>query len=82
VSRPNVVKHAGGAPAVVGLVYRPEALEISVRDEGASESASELSGGHGLVGMRERVAMYGGRVEAGRVDTGGFAVRVLLPVTT
>jgi signal transduction histidine kinase len=78
----NVVKHAGGAPAVVGLVYRPEALEISVRDEGASESASELSGGHGLVGMRERVAMYGGRVEAGRVDTGGFAVRVLLPVTT
>jgi signal transduction histidine kinase len=78
----NVVKHAGGAPATVCLVYRPEALEISVRDEGTNETASDLSGGHGLVGMRERVAMYGGRVEAGRSAAGGFVVRVLLPVTT
>jgi signal transduction histidine kinase len=37
-------------------------------------------GGHGLVGMRERVALYGGRLDAGRRPSGGFAVRVLLPI--
>ena len=42
--------------------------------------ARTAGGGHGLVGMRERVALYGGRLDAGRRPSGGFAVRVLLPI--
>jgi signal transduction histidine kinase len=77
----NAVKHAAGSPVRVRLCYRPDALELEVSDEGSpAQDRSELSGGHGLVGMRERVAMYGGTLTAGPQDQGGFAVHVFLPV--
>jgi signal transduction histidine kinase len=76
----NVVKHAGGAPARITLTYGADTLEITVRDDGTAAARPELGGGHGLVGMQERVAMYGGRLEAGPAGSGGFAVRVQLPV--
>jgi signal transduction histidine kinase len=76
----NVVKHAGGAPARIVLSYGADSLEITVRDEGSGPARPGLGGGHGLVGMRERVAMYGGRLEAGPARSGGYAVRVELPV--
>jgi signal transduction histidine kinase len=77
----NALKHAGGnAHATVRVAYGPDSLELEIVDDGAgSPAAAATGGGHGLVGMRERVALYGGRFEAARRTGGGFAVRVLLP---
>ncbi len=75
----NALKYAGDAHARVRIAYRPESIEIEVSDDGPGQPAA--AGGHGLVGMRERVALYGGRFTAGRGETGGFTVQVTLPVT-
>jgi signal transduction histidine kinase len=76
----NALKHAGQAHAVVRVRYGAESLELKIIDDGPGGPARVASGGHGLAGMRERVALYGGRLDAGRRPSGGFAVRVLLPV--
>ena len=76
----NARKHAGEAHASVRVHYGAESLELEIVDDGGGGAAPVSSGGHGLVGMRERVALYGGRVDAGRRPSGGFAVRVLLPI--
>ncbi|MDQ3858442.1 MAG: histidine kinase [Actinomycetota bacterium] len=76
----NVRKHAGAAAhARVVIRHGGEALEVSVTDDGHAEGAS-APGGHGLIGMRERVALYGGELEAGPTAAGGFGVRALLPL--
>jgi len=78
----NALKHAGEARATVLVRYGTDSLELEIVDDGTGETrkAPVSPGGHGLVGMRERVALYGGRLDAGRHPSGGFAVRVLLPV--
>jgi signal transduction histidine kinase len=76
----NALKHAGNAHASVRIHYGADSLELEIVDDGAGSQARVSSGGHGLVGMRERVALYGGRFDAGRRPTGGFAIRVLLPI--
>jgi signal transduction histidine kinase len=80
----NVVKHAGGAHARVLLDWSPDALVIEVADDGRGGDPEAGSGhgpvGHGLIGMRERVALYGGSLETGARPGGGFAVRVRLPL--
>jgi signal transduction histidine kinase len=76
----NALKHAGEASATVLIRYRADLLELEIADDGAGAMTPVSSGGHGLVGMRERVALYGGRLDAGRRPSGGFAVRVLLPI--
>ncbi|HEY8408987.1 MAG TPA: sensor histidine kinase [Gaiellaceae bacterium] len=76
----NALKHAGDARASVRVRYADDSLELEVVDDGAGALVELGSGGHGLVGMRERVALYGGRFEAGRRPAGGFTVRVLLPI--
>ena len=76
----NALKHAGDAHATVHVRYGDDSLELEVVDNGVGAAARVDSGGHGLVGMRERVALYGGRFEAGRRPAGGFTVRVLLPI--
>ncbi|HEU5037259.1 MAG TPA: sensor histidine kinase [Nocardioides sp.] len=80
----NALKHAAPCRAVVRLEYRPDDLVLRVCDDGAGRAGSEppavgLSGGHGLVGMRERVRMFGGEVEAGRRPDGGWVVTARLP---
>lgn len=75
----NALKHAGEARAAVHVRYGSDSLELEIADDGAGAPAPVAGGGHGLVGMRERVALYGGRLEAGRRESGGFGVRVLLP---
>jgi signal transduction histidine kinase len=76
----NTRKHAGPAHAHVSLRYGVELLELEVTDDGPAPTSGGDGAGHGLVGMRERVALYGGTLEAGPQSRGGFAVRVRLPV--
>jgi signal transduction histidine kinase len=79
----NALKHAGPAHARVAVRYLGDGVDIEVSDTGAGPGGARASlggGGHGLVGMRERVALYGGRVEAGRKRGGGFAVRAHIPM--
>jgi signal transduction histidine kinase len=75
----NALKHAGHARTMVRVRYGIDSLEIEIVDDGDPGSVEVDRGGHGLVGMRERVALYGGTLDAGRRPAGGFAVRVLLP---
>ena len=75
----NALKHARDARTSVRVSYGPDSLELEIVDDGAPAAQPVERGGHGLVGMRERVALYGGSIEAGSRPTGGFAVRVLLP---
>jgi signal transduction histidine kinase len=76
----NALKHAGDARATVRVSYSPDQLELVVIDDGVGGPARVAGGGHGLAGMRERVALYGGRLDAGRRAERGFAVRVVLPI--
>jgi signal transduction histidine kinase len=75
----NVVKHAGRAHTTVTLGYKPDALELTIADRGDTPPQLTGAGGHGLVGMRERVAVYGGSLEAGARPSGGYVVRARLP---
>jgi signal transduction histidine kinase len=79
----NALKHAGSARASVTVAYEPNELVLTGEDDGEgpreADELSEAGGGHGLVGMRERAALYGGLVQAGRRRGGGFAVRARLP---
>ena len=79
----NALKHAGSARASVTVSYEPNEVVLSIEDDGeGSREGFELGdsgGGHGLVGMRERAALYGGIVQAGRRRGGGFAVHARLP---
>ncbi len=77
----NALKHAGQAQAAVHLRYGPDTLELEITDDGGGTRAQVPGGGHGLVGMRERVSLYGGKFDAGSRPGGGFTVRVLLPLT-
>jgi len=77
----NVLKHAGGSRAFVALRFQPAELEIEVRDEGGSARPPGPGTGHGLLGIRERVALHGGRVDAGPTGD-GYAVRARLPEGT
>jgi signal transduction histidine kinase len=75
----NVRKHAGGAHTDVTLRYGADALEIDVVDEGPGIGNGH-GGGHGLIGMRERVFVFGGDLAAGPTPGGGFAVHARLPL--
>jgi signal transduction histidine kinase len=77
----NALKHAGPASARVVIRYGANELDIEIADDGAAPvEETAKSGGHGLVGMRERVALFGGDLAAGRRDGGGYAVRARLPL--
>jgi signal transduction histidine kinase len=79
----NTLKHAGSAHATVTVSYEPNEVVVSIEDDGAprggTDGLGETGAGHGIVGMRERVALYGGLLQAGPRDQGGFAVRARLP---
>jgi signal transduction histidine kinase len=75
----NTLKHAGPARADIVVRYEAAAVTVEVRDSGAGK-ANGNGTGHGLVGMRERVAMFGGELDAAAQPDGGFAVRARLPL--
>jgi signal transduction histidine kinase len=74
----NVLKHARASRASVQVRYTTDALELEVADDGVG--ADSVASGRGLVGMRERVALFGGEVAAGARPGGGFAVRARMPL--
>jgi signal transduction histidine kinase len=72
----NALKHAGAVPTTVTLDYGHDALEVEIADDGGGLGRASLGGaGQGLIGMRERVALYGGTLEAGPGERGGYVVR-------
>jgi signal transduction histidine kinase len=77
----NTLKHAGSARATVTVRFSDDTLELDVSDDGrgARPRATVADGGRGLMGMRERVALFHGRLSAGPVDGGGFRVHAWLP---
>jgi signal transduction histidine kinase len=75
----NALKHAGPAHARVVVRYGADAVELEVSDDGPG-GVDAHGTGHGLVGMRERVALYGGDLEAGSRNEGGWALRARLPL--
>jgi len=75
----NALKHAGPARARVLLRYDADELELEIADDGAG-SGDGSGSGHGLIGMRERVSVYGGELQAGRRPEGGYALRARLPL--
>jgi signal transduction histidine kinase len=78
----NTRKHADCDTAVVRLGYTPGSLSLAVEDEGkpVTWSSRHTPGGHGIVGMRERVAALGGRLSAGPRSEGGYRVFAELPL--
>jgi signal transduction histidine kinase len=76
----NSLKHAGPAEAEVILRYGPSSLQLEVVDNGSAGEASIAGAGPGLVGMRERVALYGGELRTGTRNGHGYAVRAILPL--
>lgn len=75
----NVLKHAGPATATVSLTFGADDLTLAVTDTDTGCGGHINGTGHGLVGIRERVAVVGGEVTAGQSPDGGFAVRARLP---
>jgi signal transduction histidine kinase len=75
----NALKHAGPARATVVVRYSQRELELEVTDDGRG-AEDDGAGGHGLIGMRERVAIYGGELQTGPRHNGGYAVHARLPL--
>lgn len=78
----NTLKHSHGSRATVMVRYEPRDVVVEVVDDGVgTRNGSQANdGGHGLIGMRERVALYGGTLEAGRRPEGGFGVLARVPL--
>ena len=84
----NTLKHAQAKHAQVDVHYDPADLRLEVRDDGGTRTSTstqhqnqQINGaGHGLVGIGERVKIYGGEMTAGAGRTGGFLLRVRLPL--
>ncbi len=77
----NTVKHASGATAAVTVEYGPERLRVEVTDTGGHTGAGAAAGnGRGLIGLRERLAVYDGSLNTGRRLTGGYRVEALIPL--
>ncbi|QDY80288.1 sensor histidine kinase [Streptomyces qinzhouensis] len=77
----NTVRHASGATAAVTVEYGPERLRVEVTDTGGHPGEAAGSG-RGLIGLRERLAVYDGTLTAGRRLTGGYRVEALIPLET
>ena len=74
----NTVRHAGATRVTVALHYTPASVTVEVADDGAGRTAG--AEGHGIMGMRERVAALGGALTAGPGADAGFTVRAVIPI--
>jgi signal transduction histidine kinase len=76
----NALRYASGAPTRVLLHYYERDLKLEILNEGDEAASTSELPGRGLIGMRERVALYGGEIEAGRRPGGGYAIRARIPL--
>lgn len=76
----NSLKHSGASQAEVDVRYGPTDLELEVRDDGTGAVSTDEGLGHGLVGVRERVKIYGGEMSAGASRSGGYVLRARIPL--
>jgi signal transduction histidine kinase len=76
----NAIRHAGPATATVEINYGDRELCLRITDTGWGPSDTPTADGHGLIGMRERAAAVGGRLDVGRASGGGFAVTARIPL--
>lgn len=76
----NVLKHADGHRSHVRIRYLPHSVELEVTDDGRASRSAPNGSGHGLAGMRERVSLYGGTLEAGPIRGGGWRLFARLPL--
>jgi signal transduction histidine kinase len=77
----NVLKHARARHVNIRIAYRANDIVLFVRDDGVGKrAASTGASGHGLIGMRERVSLFGGKLRASALPTGGFVVAARLPI--
>jgi len=76
----NALKHSGGTTATVRVAYEAASLEVEVSDDGTGAAGATSGGGHGLIGMRERVRLHGGHLRAGPDPVGGFVVHASFPL--
>src|SRR6202023_2790845 len=78
----NVLKHSRARRVDIRVHYTESMLALDIRDDGAGDGGDPASSsGHGLIGMRERVALFGGELKAGRDPAGGFSVHARLPLS-
>jgi signal transduction histidine kinase len=77
----NALKYGGTAHAWVSLRWHDDELELEVANDGKGDGRGS-GGGHGLAGMQERVSLYGGTLDSGPRDGGGYVVRARLPVVS
>jgi signal transduction histidine kinase len=77
----NALKHARATRADVSVDYQPNALRLEIRDDGVGTATSDGLG-HGLVGIRERVKIFGGEMKAETVNGGGFVLSTRLPLSS
>ena len=75
------MKHATGASATVLIEYAADQLRVEIADTGGTPGAAAASGnGYGLIGLRERLAVYGGTLHNGPRPSGGYRVKALIPL--
>jgi len=76
----NTLKHSGASRIDVRIGHSPSGMELTIFDDGAGRAGAPGGAGHGLIGMRERVELFGGSLEVGASELGGFRVHARLPV--
>jgi signal transduction histidine kinase len=76
----NVLKHAHAHHLEIRVRYSPDDLGLEILDDGVGKNGAPSASGHGIIGMRERVALFGGGLSAGPRPGGGFAVVARLPI--
>jgi signal transduction histidine kinase len=77
----NVRKHARAGAAALTLRFDAGVLDIDISDDGIGSYSAGTATGHGLIGMRERVTLYGGHLECGPQQAGGWRVHARLPLS-
>jgi signal transduction histidine kinase len=76
----NVLRHAPGAEATVSIHYGPDDLLVEVSNAAPARPSGQVSGGHGLTGLAERVRLYNGSLTAGALPDGGYRLSARLPL--